>query len=204
MFLLLLSFQTETLALVPTPVQAPSTLRRIPNISPLCFQALPFFRTDDGHAGKSRLTHRMARIKAFGHNSNLFSARVQNRDKTGIYGHLSDGLAPNTQTTAAASVYLEDVVRHALEGSNFEHQLQSDTSLRCWPYFSLNAETVETCVTRGNHSVLTVDDMVVYRDGALCSLRGVAEYSAAAKSWPTQLLEECPDAVCTIVRVICL
>ncbi len=116
-------------------------------------------------------------------------------------GDSPEKVAPMIQSMDTSNVCIEDVVRLVLKGSNLDFNLRNETFLRCWPYFSPDSETAVDRLPRGDYSALKVDEMVEYRDGALCSLRGAAEYHAAAKSWPAQLLEECPDAVCTIVRV---
>ena len=93
-------------------------------------------------------------------------------------------------TPPKSRISLDDAVRIALKSGVWPNG--GDTEKSSWPYLSLDfAET----------DILSVDDKVEYRDGALLELRGASTYSTATAAWRTQLLDECPDAQCSLERV---
>jgi hypothetical protein len=105
---------------------------------------------------------------------------------------------PVDPASANLTLSLENTVRCAFE--SFAHHAGFDNSAAaCWPYVS--SASSGTAKFQALNELFRVDDAVEYRDGALANFRGAAVYSSSAAAWRAQLLDECPDARCSVVRV---
>jgi len=99
------------------------------------------------------------------------------------------GMQRSLSGVRASASTLEVLVRETLQSETPTPDGWRPAQMGLWPFFGL---------TPGDS--IQLSESVAFGDG-LQTLAGKEQYLAAARAWRKQLLDECPDAAVSVVRV---